>query len=264
MQGYNIKIKITSTLIIFLLFNFSYGIINSIEKAVKTPDDILPINDSFVIPVVYTDTISLNNLPVAEKKKKFFEMMLPAILVSKAKLDETLDKVEIISKKNKLTLDEYIYLTKLQDKYKTKDTDILMKRLHTSPASIVLAQSAIESGWGTSRFFLQADNPFGIWSFDENEDRIVASETRGKKKIYLKKFKNLAESIDAYFMLIATGPYATFRAENLKNHDSLSLVKHLHRYSEKKEVYVRELEQIIESNDLRKFDTYRISPQYIQ
>ena len=262
MQEHNIKI--TTTLILFLLFNFSYGIINSIEKAIKSPDDILPINDSFVVPVVYTETISLNNLPVAEKKKKFFEMMLPAILVSKAKLNDTLDKVKIIAKKDKLTLTEYIYLTELQDKYKTKDTDILIKRLHTSPASIVLAQSAIESGWGTSRFFLQADNPFGIWSFNENEDRIVASGSRGNKKVYLKKFKNLAESIDAYFVLIATGPYATFRAENLKNHDSLKLVKHLHQYSEKREVYVKELAQIIKSNDLRKYDTYRISPEYIK
>ncbi|MDA3886667.1 MAG: glucosaminidase domain-containing protein [Candidatus Delongbacteria bacterium] len=216
------------------------------------------------MPVVYTKTISLNNLPVAEKKKKFFEMMLPAILVSKAKLEETLKKVEVISKKNKLTLTEYMFLTKLHDKYKTKDTDILMKRLHTSPASIVLAQSAIESGWGTSRFFLQADNPFGLWSFNKNEDRIEATGNRGKKKVYLKKFKNLAESIDAYFVLIATGPYATFRAQNLKIKDSLKLVKHLHQYSEKREVYVKELAQIIKSNDLRKYDTYRISPEYIK
>ena len=246
------------------MINFSYGIINSIEKAIETPADILPIEHSFVVPVVYTKTISLNGLPVAEKKTKFFEMMLPAILVSKAKLDETLEKVKVISKKNKLTLTEYIYLTELQDKYKTKDTDILMKRLHTSPASIVLAQSAIESGWGTSRFFLQADNPFGLWSFDKDEDRIAASETRGKKKIYLKKFHNLSESIDAYFVLIATGPYSSFRAENLKTDDSLELVKHLHQYSEKREVYVKELAQIIKSNDLRKYDTYKISPKYIQ
>ena len=191
-------------------------------------------------------------------------MMLPAILVSKAKLDETLEKVEVISKKKKLSLTEYMFLTELQDKYKTKDTDILMKRLHTSPASIVLAQSAIESGWGTSRFFLQADNPFGLWSFNENEDRIAASETRGKKTIYLKKFRNLAESIDAYFVLIATGPYSSFRAENLKTDDSLELVKHLHQYSEKREVYVKELAQIIKSNDLRKYDSYRISPEYIK
>ena len=260
MQGCDIKILIT----IFLFFSFSHGIINSIEKAIQTPDDIHPIDDSFVVPVVYTKTISLNNLPVAEKKKKFFEMMLPAILVSKAKLDETLEKVENISKKNKFTVTEYLFLTELQDKYKTKDTDILMKRLHTSPASVVLAQSAIESGWGTSRFFLQADNPFGLWSFNENEDRIAASETRGKKKIYLKKFHNLSESIDAYFVLIATGPYSSFRAENLLTDDSLELVKHLHQYSEKREIYVKELAQIIKSNDLRKFDSYRISPEYIQ
>lgn len=229
-----------------------------------TPDDIHPIDDSFVVPVIYTKTISLNNLPVADKKKKFFEMMLPAILVSKAKLDKTLEKVEIISKKNKITVTEYMFLTELQDKYKTKDTDILMKRLHTSPASIVLAQSAIESGWGTSRFFLQADNPFGLWSFNKNEDRIAASQTRGKKKVYLKKFKNLSESIDAYFILIATGPYASFRAENLKTDDSLELVKHLHQYSEKREVYVKELAQIIKSNGLQKYDTYKISPEYIK
>lgn len=242
----------------------SFGIVNSIEKAIITPADIHPINNSFVVPIVYTKTISLNSLPVKEKKKKFFEMMLPAILVSKERLSETLKKVKVIARKDKLSLTEYIFLTELQDRYKTKDTDILIKRLTTCPPSIVLAQSAIESGWGTSRFFLQADNPFGIWSFDKNEERIVAEGSRGKKKVYLKKFKNLSESIDAYFELIATGPYATFRSKNMKIHDSLVLVKHLHQYSEKREVYVKQLTNIIESNNLRKYDTYRISPEYIK
>ena len=246
------------------MFNFLYGIINSIEKAIKTPADILPINDSFVVPILYTKTISLNNLPVAEKKKKFFEMMLPAILISKAKLAETLKKIELIAEKKRLTNGEYLFLTKLQNKYKTKDTEILIKRLHTSPASIVLAQAAIESGWGTSRFFLQAGNPFGLWSFDKNEDRIEATSTRGKKKVYVKKFHDLSQSIDAYFRLIATGPYATFRAENLKIDDSLELVQYLHQYSEGREEYVKQLARIIKSNNLRKYDTYSISPEYIR
>ena len=190
--------------------------------------------------------------------------MLPTILVSKAKLDETLEKVKVLLKKNKLTKNEHDYLMKLHHKYKTKDIDILIKRLHAPPTSIVLAQSAIESGWGTSRFFLQAYNPFGLWSFDKNEDRIEATGSREEKKIYLKKFKNLSESIDAYFVLIATGPYANFRAENLKTHDSLELVKYLHQYSEKREIYVKSLAQIIKSNDLQKYDSYKISPEYIK
>ncbi|MBN2790580.1 MAG: glucosaminidase domain-containing protein [Candidatus Delongbacteria bacterium] len=253
------------TIIIFLLVSgFSFGKVNFIEKEIKTAKDILPIKDSLVVPVLYTKTISLNHLPVAEKKKKFFEMMLPAVLVAKARLEKTLERVIAISKKEKLTKSEYDYLTELYEIYKTTDTEVLIKRLHPFPVSIALAQAAIESGWGTSRFFLKADNPFGLWSFDKNEERIVAKGSRDSKSVYLKKFRNLGESIDAYLKVIATGPYATFRAQNLKIKDSLKLVKHLHQYSEKREKYVKELSQIIRSNDLRKYDTYRISPEYIK
>ena len=61
-------------------------------------------------------------------------------------------------------------------------------RLKTHPTSIVLAQAAIESGWGSSRFYKEANNVFGVWSYSENEPRIKAMEDREGKSVYVKKY----------------------------------------------------------------------------
>ena len=41
--------------------------------------------------------------------------------------------------------------------------DALLAHLGPIPPSLVLAQAALESGWGTSRFAQQANNLFGVW-----------------------------------------------------------------------------------------------------
>ena len=238
--------------------------IKIIEKAIVSPSDIIAINDSLVIPYVYTSAISLNHLPVPEKKKKFFEMMLPAILVAKEEIAINLQRVVVISDKKIMTDDETLLIEKLKTKYKAKDMEMLIKRLHTFPVSIVLAQSAIESGWGTSRFFLEANNPFGLWSFDPKQERIEASSTRSGTKVYLRKFSNLEEAIDAYYTTLATGgPYSEFRTERLKSSDPYVLVNYLINYSERKEAYVNEVKGVIRVNNLVKYDSYRIAPGYL-
>ncbi len=238
--------------------------IKIIEKPINSPSDIIPITDSLVIPYVYTSAVSLNKLPVAEKKKKFFEMMLPAILVAKEEIAINLQRVVAISEKKSMTDDDSLFIEKLKKKYKASDMEMLIKRLHTFPVSIVLAQSAIESGWGTSRFFLEANNPFGLWSFDPKQERIEASSTRSGTKVYLRKFNNLEEAIDAYYTTLSTGgPYAEFRTERLKSSDPYVLVNYLINYSERKEAYVNEVKGVIRGNNLVKYDSYRIAPGYL-
>lgn len=238
--------------------------IKIIEKPINSANDIIPINDSLVIPYVYTSAVSLNSLPVAEKKKKFFAMMLPAVLVAKKELAIVLQKVNSLSQKPELLPDEKSYVEKLKAKYKAGNMEMLKSKLHTFPVSIVLAQAAIESAWGTSRFFLEANNPFGLWSFDSHQERIEASSTRNGKKVYLRKFNNLEQAIDAYYTTLATGPFADFRAERLKTDDPTILVNYLIDYSERREAYVEELTSVIKGNDLAKFDSYEIDPGYIK
>jgi len=235
-----------------------------IEKQIQTYADIMPMNDSLVIPYIYTSVISLKNLPVSEKKQKFFDMMLPAVLVAKKELDILHRKVDLLSLKVDLTPEEQKFIDDLQTKYKAKSIELLKSRLTTFPVSIVLAQAAIESAWGTSRFFLEADNPFGLWSFDPNEDRIEASSTRSGKKVYLKKFRNLEQAIDGYYTTLATGPFADFRKHRLKTKDPYELVNYLIDYSERREAYVKEVTSVIRQNDLTKYDNYKIDPKYIE
>ena len=116
----------------------------------------------------------------------------------------------------------------------------------------------------TDQVFLEANNPFGLWSFDPKQDRIEASSTRSGTKVYLRKFNNLEEAIDAYYTTLATGgPYAEFRTERLKSNDPYVLVNYLINYSERKEAYVNEVKGVIRGNNLVKYDSYRIAPSYL-
>ncbi len=249
-------------LILFLGIN-EIDRVKIIEKAVTSAKDIVPIPDSLVVPYVYTSAISLNNLPVAQKKTKFFEMMLPAILVAETEKQFTRKELIRLSKRPSLTASEQAYIDKLMTTYKAKTLQMLIARLHGFPVSIVLAQAAVESGWGTSRFFLQANNPFGMWSFNPDENRMAASSHRKGEKVYLRKFSNLEQSIEAYYVMLATGPYSDFRAAMQKSTDPYKLCDYLIDYSERREDYVSELKTVIRTNDLVKYDSYRIDPKYI-
>ena len=234
-----------------------------IQKPITTPNDIIPITDSVVIPYVYTSAVSLKSLPVDEKKQKFFDMMLPAIMVAKEEIDIDYRRVVKISNELKITYSDSLFIDTLMKKYKSQSIDELKNRLITFPVSIVLAQAAIESAWGTSRFFIEADNPFGLWSFDPNEERIPAASTRDGKTIYLRKFANLEQAIDAYLTTLATGPFQDFRQAKLETQNPYELVKHLIDYSERREAYVEEVSSVMRVNDLTKYDSYYIDPQYI-
>lgn len=269
-MGQNTKKR---NLLIVSLFTFLFvsggcnvdNTVKIIEKPINSANDIVAIKDSLVIPYVYTSAVSLSSLPVAEKKNKFFDMMLPAVLVAKEELAILSRKVTSLSLKPELSPDERSFIEELKVKYKASNIEVLKSRLHTFPVSIVLAQAAIESAWGTSRFFLEANNPFGLWSFDPNEDRIQASSHRDGEKVYLRKFRNLEQAIEAYYTTLATGgPFTEFRVERLKTNDPYILVNYLIDYSERREAYVEEVKSVMKYNDLVNYDSYRIAPDYLK
>jgi len=241
------------------------GCVYVLDKSLHSPADIVPVQHPEVIPYVYTHTCSLDSLPVPVKKQKFFDMMLPAVLVAKTNLDSTRQEVEQMLQKKRMTQAEKKLLKMLMKKYRAKNTRELIKRLYTFPVSIVLAQAAIESGWGTSRFFLQANNPFGMWSFNPNHNRIAASSTRGGTKVYLRKFNDIEQAIDAYYKMLATGkPFTAFREARMHESNPDSLIQYLKMYSERRDAYVQDLARVIHTSHLKKYDRYVIAPQYIR
>jgi Bax protein len=55
-----------------------------------------------------------------------------------------------------------LFLDSLLLRYESDSYENLLERLKPNPTSLVLAQAAIESGWGQSRFALEGNNLFGI------------------------------------------------------------------------------------------------------
>jgi Bax protein len=224
----------------------------------RGPEDILPLSGKTLQPVVYRGNLSLAGLPVAEKKKKFFALLLPQILLAKQELADLREEVRRIAGETDPGPEDARWLQAMLDRYRAEDADQLLVRLHTHPTSIVLAQAALESGWGTSRFFREGNNVFGVWSFDPAEPRMAAGETRGERRIFVKRYPSLRGSISDYFVTIGRGPYSAFRRARLRQDDPLELIPHLDRYSELGQEYVRRLALTIRSNDMNRFDLYRL------
>ena len=170
-------------------------------------------------------------MSVEEKKKIFIEHVLPVI--------------------------QKVHKEKSLDYEKVKDmTDAkLLERLKPPPVSITLAQAAMESGWGTSRFFREANNVFGIWAYGKNTPRIAAKKKRNGKTIWVKQYNSLEESIRDYYSNIGRSfAFEKFRKLNIETQDPYKLVKELSFYSEKREKYTKELAQIIRFNNFIKYD----------
>ncbi len=235
----------------------------TVNKKIKTPEDIKIFTSQTVEPINYTNTISLNKLQISEKKQKFFHMMLPAILISKANLKIKRERVLYLMDMpiQHMDEDDIDFLETLYKKYKTTDNRKLANRLKTHPVSIILAQAAIESAWGESRFFKKGNNIFGMWSFSKNEPRIKALGNRNGKAIYVKKYANISEAIDDYFVVIGRGAYKSFRKQRNITDNPLVLVNYLVNYCEL-DNYPSKLKKFIVNNKLRKFDKFELTANY--
>ena len=212
---------------------------------------------------IYESAIDLSNLETSLKKQAFINLMLPSILITKYKLAEMRNSVlTIVNASTEPSIEEQLFLSNLKKSYKCKSNIELLGRLQTHPTSIVIAQAALESGWGTSRFYREANNIFGVWSYSKNEPRIKASESRQGTPVYVKKYASLPESIESYFKTLARGPYASFRVEREKTKDVYQLIPHLKVYSELKEEYVLRLEKVMRHNHLEQYDSHTLKVNF--
>jgi Bax protein len=145
----------------------------------------------------------------------------------------------------------------------------LLRRVDVLPPSLVLAQAAKESGWGSSRFAKEAYNFFGQWCYVKGCG-IVPNRRRSSANHEVKAFSSIEEAVHAYFMNLNTFPsYLDLRLireelrENSRVIDGISLSEGLVSYSERGDVYVRELQSLIRYNDLLELDA-DLSSQVVQ
>ena len=270
LKNINKKFKLSSiglVLLLLILSACSDPILKPAFIIADKPADIRSVEGKWVRPVVYDNKINFTDLTIEKKKKKFVEMLLPSILMVKHNLAVERSRVGSLMWKinngEDLSAFDKQFLADKMVEFKAKNYRDLYSRMATHPTSIVLAQAAIESGWGSSRFFNEANNIFGVWSYNKNEDRIMASHKRGDKAIYVRKYPDLRGSIRDYFLTLArVNAYEKYRGQRQKIKDPYQLIHLLSNYSELRGTYVSRLRQVMKKNDLTQYDDLKIDPAY--
>jgi Bax protein len=205
---------------------------------------------------------------VDQKKQVFLDFLQPFIDAKNSEVRQQRNRLIYIVSKIKdgrqLQRDENRFIWELSRNYDVQSDDLhdleflarLLRRVDVLPPSLVLAQAATESGWGTSRFAREGNNLFGQWCYSQGCG-LVPVRRHANASHEVKSFRTVQESINAYFKNLNTfSSYQDLRVirQDLRNSakpiDGLSLTKGLGEYSERGEAYINELQAMIRHNNL--------------
>jgi len=200
---------------------------------------------------------------VKAKKKAFFGFMRPFVDIENAAILKDRERLLMLRKASAESLGakDRQWIEATADRYglgsplsKPKAWDKLLARVDIVPYPLVLAQSANESAWGTSRFARKGHNFFGQWCFSKGCG-IVPSRRDAGSKHEVAVFKSAQHSVRAYLKNINTGRvYAglrKIRAEQRAKGEALAasaLAGGLTKYSERGAAYVKEIRSMIRTN----------------
>jgi len=243
-----------------------------------------PGNAKFVAPIFIwrlpEDLIGIEN--VNHRKKIFVTLLLPLLIRHNIAITQKRSYLKILVEKPilSLSIDEQDWLLTTALHYKIFDKSIpkpiltkeilteLLNRIDIIPVSLALAQSSLETGWGTSRFSIDGNALFGQWTWKTNKGIRPKQRAPGTKHSVL-RFSQLARSIEDYtHNLNSSSHYRGFRSKRsaLRKADypidiwAQNLVEELKKYSSNSEHYISTIKAIIQENQLTGFDNYSLSP----
>jgi len=140
----------------------------------------------------------------------------------------------------------------------------LLGRVDVIPPSLALAQAAVETGWGSSRFLREGNALFGQLVFSAQKGMSPTSRPEGAN-YSVARFDRLGEAVAAYMHNLNTfWAYSDFRSIRTRLRkggralDSLELAGGLLLYAETRERYIRDIQSIIRVNRLARLDTTRL------
>jgi len=243
------KISLDTRITLNLFENLKYDLNN-----IRLGESVKPVYLSKLPP-------DLKNIKSTSKRKDtFIKIILPLILDENNKILENRKKLFKILGKPVNSMGEKRWLKRRYEEYRIKNEDIaeLKIRMDIIPTSLVIAQAAKESGWGTSRFALKGNAMFGQWTY--GKDGIKPKDSKGADHKVL-AFPMLRSSIMAYQRNLNTHrAYGEFREkradlrESNKKISGLDLVNYLESYAATGKEYVKILTNIISQNKLTDFD----------
>ena len=100
------------------------------------------------------------------------------------------------------------------------------------PYEMIIGQAVLESGWGKSRFAVQANNLFGIRTWKESSPHLLPMGVEKWPGWGVKVFASKCDSVKYYVDLLNNhSAYEKFRTLREKTKDSMQLIKTLDKFS---------------------------------
>ena len=213
------------------------------------------------------------------RKSLFIRALLPSILAENQRIRDLRNNVKSLLK-NGLSATgtpAWHWLQSIMQNYRIKGDirqpavqRLLLRRLDVIPPSLVLAQAANESGWGTSRFAVEGNNLFGIWTYKDDRGLIPTARAEDMEHA-VRRYPNIRASVRAYlYTLNIGGSYRQLRIlrEDMRQSgrapDALGLVDGLVRYSQRGMDYVEDIRNIVERNQLQLLDKVELYPLKVE
>ena len=234
------------------------------------------INKESELKIVNQNINDINLDFLSQSKRDFVKTLLPLIsyqnqniLLERSKLEEL--RASLIDN-NTLSNTDLKFLNKISQKYRIKTADKhkydlvneLLNRVDIIPNSIVLAQAANESGWGSSRFAKEFNALFGEYTYNYSDGVVPLLREEGEKHL-VKTFTSVDKSVQSYFNnLNSHYAYKDFREvrEMMREKNNFSniklLVEELDSYAADIN-YITTINAIIDANKLDQFDAFSYS-----
>jgi Bax protein len=210
---------------------------------------------------------------LTDRKQAFINELLPYIEQENRRLRVMRNNVEQIFARldARVALDKYEtqQISRLADKYRLNGDPLqdknarteLLRKIDIIPASMALAQAANESAWGESRFAREANNLFGIWTYDEEKGLKPLDREEGKTHL-VRIFDDFGESVSYYMHTLNSHPaYAELRdiRQQLRERnqviDGHKLAAGLEQYSARGQQYIDLIQSLIRQNEWAQLDS---------
>ncbi len=242
----------------------------------------LPVSGEIPSVFIKSYPVDLNEVEdVAIKKRVFLHSLIPQALFvrqealyRREKFESILSKIDCspeildfgsgLEYENQCSWTDFLveedvnFIQQLCKDYRTTSVEVLFERVDAIPVSIILAQGALESSWGSSRFSREGNSIFGMWTW--KTAGIVPSQREDGKTHKVKVYENVLESVRSYHLTLnRLDSYEEFRQLRLHTDNPLILAEGLTLYSERGQDYVEDIKNVILSNDLQRYDSFTLT-----
>ncbi|NVJ60818.1 MAG: glucosaminidase domain-containing protein [Gammaproteobacteria bacterium] len=206
---------------------------------------------------------------IDQRKQAFFDYLSKRVTIVNQQIQQQRSEVVKLAtafeQEQTLTQDQWERVFEIAKEYRVDEAEIqpspdlllkLKRRVAPIPESLVLAQAANESAWGRSRFAKEGNNLFGQWCFEPGCGIVPKNRPEGET-YEVAQFARPIDSVRSYMMNLNTfhaySELRSIRYNHLEQGKKVSgslLAEGLEQYSTRGEEYVKEIQLMIEQNEL--------------